>query len=131
MVSANVHSQLKQDANISVRNSANKVCLRAPMHMHADSVPPLGLDCDHQLLEDQRYWFALCVSVKKIVEGGLGFYVFATDSGVELVVPKKTSCQFHQAARDSVCPMGGGSVKLLGRTMGSCPELRSETMPDP
>jgi len=32
--------------------------------------------------------------------------------------------QFHQAAETSVCPMCGGSVKVLGRIMGSCPEVR-------
>ena len=45
-------------------------------------------------------------------------------SGVELAVPKKACCQFHQAARHS------GSVKVLGRIMGSCPEVHSETTPD-
>ena len=55
----------------------------------------------------------------------------ATYSGVELAVPKNSMLQFHQAARDSVCLMHGGSVKLLGRIMGSCPEGRSETTPDP
>ena len=48
----------------------------------------------------------------------------ATYSGVELAVPKTACCQFHQAARDSVCPMRGSGVKLFGRIMGSCPEVR-------
>jgi len=56
---------------------------------------------------------------------------FATYSGMELAVPKEAYCQFYQAARDSVCPMRGGSVKLLGWIMGSCPEVRSETTSDP
>jgi len=54
----------------------------------------------------------------------------ATYSGVELVVPKTACCQFHQAARDSVCLPRGGSVNLLGRIIRSCPEVRSETTPD-
>jgi len=52
-------------------------------------------------------------------------------SDVELAVPKTACYEFHQAARDSVCRMCGGSVKLLGWIMGSCPEVRSETTPDP
>jgi len=56
---------------------------------------------------------------------------FATYSGVKLAVLKTVCCQFHQAARDSVCRMCEGSVKLLGRFMGSCPEACSETTPDP
>ena len=44
----------------------------------------------------------------------------ATQSDVELAVLKTACCQFHQAARDSVCPMRGGSVKLLGRIMAGC-----------
>ena len=47
----------------------------------------------------------------------------ATYSGVELAVPKTACCQFHQAVRDSVCPMRGGSVKLSGRIMGINPHL--------
>ena len=38
----------------------------------------------------------------------------ATCSGVELVGLKRACCQFHQAAKDSVCPIRGVSVKLLG-----------------
>ena len=38
----------------------------------------------------------------------------ATYSSVELAVPKAACCQVHQAARDSVCLMRGGIVKLLG-----------------
>jgi len=40
-------------------------------------------------------------------------------------------CQFHQAVRDSVWLNRGGSVKLLGRIVGSCPEVRSAATPDP
>jgi len=50
---------------------------------------------------------------------------------VELAVPKTARGWFHQAARDSVCPVRGASVKLLGWIMGSCPEVRSGTTPDP
>jgi len=55
----------------------------------------------------------------------------ATYSGVTPTAPKTACCQFYQAVRDSVCPMRGGGVKLLGRFMGSCPEVRSGTTPDP
>jgi len=50
----------------------------------------------------------------------------ATYSGVERAVPKTACCQFHQTARNLVCPMSGGSVRQLGRIMGDCPEIRSE-----
>ena len=52
-------------------------------------------------------------------------------SRVEFAVPKTACCQFYQAGIDWICSMRGGSVKLLGRIMRSCPEVHSETTPDP
>jgi len=49
----------------------------------------------------------------------------ATYSRVELAV-SKTACR-QQGTRYA----RGGSVKLLGRIMGNCPEVCSETTPDP
>ena len=40
-------------------------------------------------------------------------------NGVEVTVPERSCCQIHQTERDSVCSMRGGSVKLLGWTVGS------------
>ena len=42
----------------------------------------------------------------------------ATYSGVELAVPKTACCQFHQAARDSVCLMRRGQCQVVGTDHG-------------
>jgi len=58
-------------------------------------------------------------------------HVLATYSGVKLVVPKNSLRPTLAVSKGLDMPGVRGSVKLLGWTMRSCPEIRFETTPDP